>query len=140
MTQQTFANFIGMAPATLSSIYTGRTKPTLNTVEAIRSKLPGLNINWLMFGTGQMFEDEKTNDTSSTPPSEEPVEGMLNFQETTSVGQQIKNAQNMQQSARRMSSINLQPNVVQPKQCARRITEIRVFFDDQTYESFVPKK
>ena len=36
MTQQTFADFIGISSASLSSIFNGRTKPTLNTVEAIK--------------------------------------------------------------------------------------------------------
>ena len=35
MSQQSFAAFLDISPATLSSIFTGRTKPTLSTVEAI---------------------------------------------------------------------------------------------------------
>ena len=35
MTQQVFAQFIEMSPASLSSIFSGRTRPTLNIVEAI---------------------------------------------------------------------------------------------------------
>ena len=38
MTQQTFANFIGINAASLSSIFNERTRPTLNIVEAIKSK------------------------------------------------------------------------------------------------------
>ena len=59
MTQQTFANFIGINAASLSSIFNERTRPTLNIVEAIKSKIPNLNTDWLMFGHGQMFNDEK---------------------------------------------------------------------------------
>lgn len=58
MTQQTFANFIGMSPASLSSIFNDRTKPTINTVEAIKSKMPAISTDWLMFGRGTMFVDE----------------------------------------------------------------------------------
>lgn len=58
MTQQMFAQFLGMAPATLCSILNERTKPTLNTVEAIRNKFPNINIDWLMFGNGTMFVDD----------------------------------------------------------------------------------
>ena len=32
MTQQVFADFLQLAPATLSSIFNGRTRPTLNIV------------------------------------------------------------------------------------------------------------
>ena len=54
MSQQTFANFIGINAASLSSIFNDRTRPTLNTVEAIKSKIPNLNTDWLMFGHGQI--------------------------------------------------------------------------------------
>ena len=37
MSQQTFANFIGINAASLSSIFNDRTRPTLNTVEARKS-------------------------------------------------------------------------------------------------------
>lgn len=39
MTQQDFADYIGISSASLSSIFTGRTKPTLNTVEAIKENI-----------------------------------------------------------------------------------------------------
>ena len=49
MTQQVFAQFIDMSPASLSSIFNGRTKPTLNIVEAIKRKIPDINTNWLLY-------------------------------------------------------------------------------------------
>ena len=55
MTQQTFSDFIGISSASLSSIFTGRTKPTLNTVEAIKSKFTKINIYWLLLGKVNMF-------------------------------------------------------------------------------------
>ena len=67
MTQQTFANFIGMSAASLSSIFNNRTKPTLNTVEAIKAKIPNINVDWLLFGTGEMFS---RNDTTAPPSSD----------------------------------------------------------------------
>ena len=55
MTQQVFAQFLEMSPASLSSIYNDRTKPTLNIVEAIKKKIPNINTDWLMFGSGDMY-------------------------------------------------------------------------------------
>ena len=81
MTQQMFAQFLGMAPATLCSILNERTKPTLNTVEAIRNKFPNINIDWLMFGNGTMFvDDAKENDASSTPRDGMAGEQTLNLE------------------------------------------------------------
>lgn len=58
MSQQTFALSIGMSPASLSSIFNGRTKPTLNIVEAIKDKIPKISTDWLIFGKGEMYLDE----------------------------------------------------------------------------------
>ena len=66
MTQQTFADFIGISSASLSSIFTGRTKPTLNTVEAIKSKFTKINLDWLLYGQGPMFKDQVSEPNSST--------------------------------------------------------------------------
>ncbi|MBQ1634613.1 MAG: helix-turn-helix transcriptional regulator, partial [Bacteroidaceae bacterium] len=50
LTQQEFANELCIAPATLSGIFNGRTKPTNNIVAAIHERFPELSIPWLMFG------------------------------------------------------------------------------------------
>ena len=65
MTQQTFAQFLNLNPASISSIFNGRTKPTLNIVDAIHSKIPSISVEWLMFGSGSMYAD-KTSAPSST--------------------------------------------------------------------------
>src|SRR5574344_218547 len=138
MTQQTFANFIQTSPASLSSIFNSRTKPTLNIVEAIRSKIPNININWLLFGEGKMYMD---NSSVSQPESHGEGEAVLDFG--------IDSPEETQQP--NLSSIPLQPvrnNRQEPIKTEikyidkpqRKITEIRVYFDDLTYESFEPKK
>ena len=141
MTQQTFANFIGINAASLSSIFNDRTRPTLNTVEAIKSKLPNLNTDWLMFGHGQMFNDTKggsdvqANDDGTAggmPPMH--VEGGMPdlFAGGGDIG-----ASHPQQ---RGYAAQMKPEIRYVERPQRQITEIRVYFDDLTYESFVPKK
>ena len=56
LSQIEFANKLGISPASLSSIYTGRTNPTNNHVMAIHKAFPQINVNWLMFGEGDMTE------------------------------------------------------------------------------------
>ena len=51
MTQQVFADFLQQSPATLSSIFNGRTRPTLQVIDAIKSKIPDISIEWLLYGT-----------------------------------------------------------------------------------------
>lgn len=129
MTQQLFATFTGLSPASLSSIFNGRTQPTLKTVEAIKRKFPNLSTDWLLSGEGPMYAD-----TTPTPESAEP-----NFPQSTSEGMINFDAPQSQ---------SVQPTVHEPKpqtvqivdKPQRKITEIRIFYDDQTWESFVPKK
>lgn len=52
MSQQDFAAKLGISAASLSSIFTGRTRPTNNHVQAIHKAFPEININWLLFGEG----------------------------------------------------------------------------------------
>ncbi|MBO5313673.1 MAG: helix-turn-helix transcriptional regulator [Prevotella sp.] len=138
MTQQTFASFIGLSPATLSGIFTERTRPTLDTVMLITNKLPHINIEWLLQGKGSMFNDERnqTNvvDSNDGVTSQEQV---LDFSapshSTISTGDF-----NRQATSKGHNSMMMEVrNTVKP---IRHITEIRVFYDDLTYESFVPKK
>ena len=56
MTQKTFAEFLGISPASLSSIFNGRTNPSTGITMAIRSKIPDISLDWLMFGEGSMYK------------------------------------------------------------------------------------
>lgn len=143
MTQQTFSDFIGISSASLSSIFTGRTKPTLNTVEAIRSKFTKINLDWLMYGQGPMFKDQvtgsgadgSTSGVSGTTTSE----GHLDFSSAPAPSEQGYG----QGSSQHVNDTLKTPTRTEIKYVdkpQRRITEIRIFFDDQTWESFVPKK
>ena len=141
MTQQTFAQFIGMSPASLSSIFNGRTKPTLNTVEAIRSKIPGISLDWLMFGSGSMYVDDTSNgDTTADRHDTNVKEQAIDFSDNNSTPLPGQSAGNYQQG------VNITPKNITKTEVKyidkpqRNITEIRVYFDDLTYESFVPKK
>lgn len=154
MTQQTFADFLGISPATLSSIFNERTRPTLAMVEAIKQKIKAINTDWLLFGTGSMFIDESdNNDTSSTVQNG--IQGDL-FDAGKGLDKMPTNSSmaayrgdeerymgqrgNMsQQRSSRQQAISFQSQTVDVPY-NRQITEIRVFYSDQTWETFVPKK
>ena len=143
MTQQTFSDFIGISSASLSSIFTGRTKPTLNTVEAIRSKFTKINLDWLMYGQGPMFKDQvtesgadgSTNGVAGTTTSE----GHLDFSSAPAPSEQGYGQGSLQHVNDTLKT-PARTEIKYVDKPQRRITEIRIFFDDQTWESFVPKK
>ena len=148
MTQQVFADFIGLAPATLSSIFNERTRPTLSVVEAIKKKIPNISTDWLMFGSGEMFV------TSSAPigdqfPTEEkgsnPVQSfqnpMLDFdQPRTPIPQQGVQTPYSFNSVKSTHPEIISQEIKTIDKPQRRVIEIRVFYDDQTWDTFVPQK
>ena len=69
MTQQEFSEFLGISPATLSSIFKGRTRPSISVVEAIRTKMPEVMTDWLVFGTGEMLACDSTKQRPPHPDS-----------------------------------------------------------------------
>lgn len=154
MSQQEFAAKLEISPASLSSIFTGRTNPTNNHVQAIHRAFPSINVNWLMFGEGDMnvlHDESNGSDNSPTSGIEPPApaaEGTLpmfdeaSFQApapatgrtTSSPFQQRERTQQSKTSSRDYGTMKI---IDRP---TRKIKEIRVFFDDGTYEAFVPSK
>jgi transcriptional regulator with XRE-family HTH domain len=147
MTQQVFADFIGTTPATLSGIFNDRTRPTLNIVEMIKKKIPDINTDWLLFGTGQMY-------LSASAAEPTPQQAGI-----SSVAQNLSNVSMIDFSAAASPTPQTAPSaptyyngvrntlsgfgredlkiIDKPR---RHVTEIRVYYDDQTWESFVPSK
>ena len=154
MTQQVFADFIGLAPATLSSIYNERTRPTLSVVEAIKKKIPNISTDWLMFGSGDMYIASSASSVSPAPADslfsaeEGGVNGgqivhnpMLDFDQP-----QSPTPQQGPQPPYSFNSVKSTPSNIERTEVKiidkpqRKVKEIRVFYDDQTWETFVPEK
>lgn len=141
MTQQTFSDFIGISSASLSSIFNDRTKPTLNTVEAIRNKFPTISLDWLMYGKGAMFLDDKAEDVEvDNLRSVESTEPSLLFDDTMSSTPRQAVGASVRMQSPTQSGYRQILNTKNVDKIQRNITEIRIFFDDQTWETFVPKK
>ena len=155
MTQQVFADFIGIAPATLSGIFTERTKPTINTIEAIKKKLPTLSTDWLMFGKEPMYIDEaeapvvsNANMPTSGPGSSStfrqpsPVtETLIDFSQSQAAVPPSLGRPSVSVSGGRNQRHETESDFMKNfDKMQRRVTEIRIFYDDQTWESFTPSK
>lgn len=144
MSQTEFADYVGLSAATLSSIYTGRTRPTLATVESIKQKLPDINLSWLLFGEGQMQQKENVTATPTTDNSASRFQAVLNFDDYPA--QDTPTPSVNTPSQRRADNTNITPRerareeVKNFDKIGRRVIEIRVFYDDQTWDTFVPAK
>jgi len=152
MTQQVFADFLQQSPATLSSIFNGRTRPTLNIVDSIKEKIPDISIEWLLYGTGDMYISHSDSSADTFSPSQENGQDMMLQFETSSPASQgahpisPNSRQNptpsnvFQQGVRNTPSDYVREEIRLVEKEPRRVTEIRVYYDDQTYETFVPAK
>ena len=160
--QQAFAKKLGVSPATISSIYTGRTKPSNNLVQAIHREFPEINTNWLLFEEGEMRLPSTTFPASSE--QEEIVQNVVSHETQPAspfpplggempmfFADETPQVPPAPQPAR-TTAAHRTPNrtTAQPVESvfhtnannfdkqSRRVKEIRVFYDDGTFEVFAP--
>ena len=150
LSQQEFAKKTGISAPNLSSIFTGRTNPTNKHVKAIHTAFPEISINWLLFGEGEPYlpstgvesvsdgvslSEEVANDTmnplfasgsSATPNSD----GSISSPDVSISAQKRLESKLLEKL--------LEQKAGEAEVVRRKITEIRVFFDDGTYETFSP--
>lgn len=162
MTQKTLASELCIAEATLSGIFNGRTRPTHLTVNAIHERFPEVNISWLMFNEGDMYSSEASSNSgqSALDTSKKEMDFPTDLFADTAFASAAEEASN---DAKETASQNDGRHANAPVQGAngnmpaaevsapqikyiekyidkprRKITEIRIFFDDGTYETFTP--
>lgn len=165
LSQIEFSNKLGISAASLSSIYTGRTNPTNNHVMAIHKAFPQINVNWLMFGEGDMTEngvvgaalngngeqvgngeegsfENGVADVSAGPsglvlfPSEGKDVANVDVPSRAGVMDGGSSCHQVAHGEGFYPRKSENTNIIDKP--ARKIKEIRVFFSDGTYEAFVP--
>ena len=143
-----FCSITGISPASLSHITSNRSKPTLTILRNVISGFPDVNPEWIMMGTGPMFRGEhglslkNEDDTPDVQPKKEndampSLFGDDDREEAPYVPSRPKqeNAWSVQPPTNSIEDIVKKTlTVVQKPQ--RKIVEVRIFFDDGTYESF----
>lgn len=139
MNRKEFAKFTNVAEATLSQVINGKTRPTLQFVEAIHKAMPNVSVEWLMFGSGTMYAQSEgssaeTNDQSSAAADSQGATHVS--EEAPTLFSPRPTSGPVLPKAPAQHDENVVKYIDKPQ---RKITEIRVFYDDQTWESFSPK-
>ncbi len=137
MTQKIFSQFTGISEGSLSGVLNNKTRPTLQMVDAIHKHFPQVSLEWLLYGVGSMEESQVSQD-GEHPGDQVPATPA----DTSGSSPLLFDAQQPTLEMRHLgepiaSSQNQIKYIDRPQ---RRITEIRVFYDDQTWETFTPKK
>ncbi|MBU3854221.1 MAG: helix-turn-helix domain-containing protein [Candidatus Paraprevotella stercoravium] len=131
MTQQEFAAALDISPASLSNIFNGKTNPTNNHVNAIHKRFPNINISWLMFGEGNMYMEGSADSKNKDSLSADELSGI-----SFNSADRVPKANYSSEIAAGVipGILNEQTKIIDRPQ--RKIVEIRIFFDDGTFETF----
>jgi transcriptional regulator with XRE-family HTH domain len=133
-----FAETVGVQQSTLSHILNGRNNPSLDVIIKIHQKYNYINIEWLLYGTGDM-----TNNVQSTAMSKKEKEPSLfanNLPFNNKNNEPHKPESRKELASPQSIEIPIKETIKQEikyiEMPARKITEIRIFFDDNTFEIF----
>ena len=140
MTAAQFAEKIGLSPSSLSHILNGRNNPSLDVVMKIHKACSYVNLPWLIYGEGEMEGQPEL-----PQPDNSGISGISLFDESaffTPEGTEER------ENRKEMPSKNpvyapkeiVREEIKYVEKPARKITEIRIFFDNGTYETFRPEK
>lgn len=131
-----FAEKIGISTSSLSHILTERNKPSLDVVMRIHKAYPNININWLLYGEDTMekvFPQPENVDLFSQLPSDVNGGNAPSAYKENKEGYLVKKMEYRSKEMPREEIKYIEKP--QPK-----ITEIRIFFDNGTFQIFKPDK
>ena len=142
MTQREFAQALGISPSSLSSIFNGHTSPTNYTVQAIHRQFPDISIAWLMFGEGEMMvsaADTSADGAIDKAAKADQPESSERAPEATSSPDGFT-METKPAEAGAPSQVIIRETVKYIDKPQRKITEIHIFYDDGTFETFAGKR
>ena len=141
MTSAAFAEQIGVAQATISHTLGDRNKyPSTDFIMKLHDRFSYISLDWLLTGKGNMVDSK--NDTTNVNPE---YNYSLFKDEKTEIPHNPSFAsENRKEIESGCYTNTIQQPVIQNIEykniVEKKITEIRIFFDDNTYQIFKPEK
>lgn len=135
MTPSSFAESIEIQRSTLTHILRGRNNPSLDVVMKIHQRFKYVNLDWLLYGNGNMINQEKTSDDlqRSLFDENEEIKPIPQVDLEYCKEMPLKTAENTYKEP-------VKEEIRYIERPPRKITEIRIFFDDNTFEIFKGEK
>lgn len=158
LTHSQFADKCGIPRPSLSQLLSGRNKKLSDVfVGQIHRAFPDLSVLWLMFGEGPMmtpsstgqrnngksgnleFPDGRLFDDDLNSSYNDTIENLnSNLSGLNTPVIDFKSSKNKAvDSAEKL--MDLQSQIEKLRQNPRKVTQITVYYDDSTFETFVPK-
>lgn len=138
LTAGAFAESIGVAQATISHILGPRNKyPSTEVILRLHQRYSDINLEWLLTGEGEM----SNNSSSATESQFDYPLFAENAVNPSNVTEQPENRKEIAlETAQNTTKEIVKQEIIYKERPHRKITEIRIFFDDNTYETFKPEK
>jgi transcriptional regulator with XRE-family HTH domain len=135
LTPGNFADKIGVAPATISHILSGRNKyPSAEVMLRLHETYPDIDLNWLLTGEGTLIKDDPDSMFTGS------LFGDNLINATKSAAEAENRKENTLETANNVDNPVVKQEIIYKEKPTRKIAEIRIFFDDGTYETFTPSK
>ena len=149
-----FADIIGVQRSSISHVISGRNKPSFDFLQKTLKAFPGLNASWLMLGEGSMYEqmgrnisgnlfdspvepeghsEELISETEEGHAEIEAPESTVSSEEKPEITpENPAPAQNMENSLKEEAIKELASSG------AKRIVQVMVIYEDDTFRAFLP--
>ncbi len=139
LTNAEFAEKINISTSSLSHIFSGRNNPSLDVVMRIHKACPYVNLNWLLYGEGEMVA------TSEPTPTISGVGVYSNTSENPEITTDGSNGIDFRKENQSGDPCFSTKEIVKEEvryidKPTPKITEIRIFFDNGTYQVFKAEK
>ena len=148
VTSSQFAKIIGVKQASLSHILTGRNNPSLDVIMKINQAYPGIHLEWLLYGKGEKGTVHESNLINSPENGEGQIIApvMNELFPADDIDKKIKELNNLddineiENTPGKPENIPSMESVRYIERPPRKIVEVRIFYDDGTYETLTPSK
>lgn len=154
LTPSQFAALIGIQRAQVSHLQSNRNRVSLDIVKRIHTAFPAISAEWLLTGSGSYYADGSAAQAPAVPQPENTL--FAEMEPTEASETVIEAAENRKitsgdteipvfckENAPEKPQNTVQNAAVQRIECEKRpgrnIVELKIFYDDGTYETFCKK-
>ena len=136
LTAGAFAESIEVAQATISHILASRNNPSTEVILKLHKRYNDINLEWLLTGKGNMSNNPSSAETDEFdyPLFADNTENPSNESDVSENRKEIAIG-NPQKTPKEI----VKQEIIYKERPPRKITEIRIFFDDNTYKTFKPE-
>lgn len=129
------AEILKIQPSNVSHLLSGRNKPSFELMGKVFEAFPHISADWFITGKGEYLKSIDTNSTSNKPQS------LFNdkmFVTSVNATESTIDTDNSNRTAPSPQEFSKEIEI--PQNLISKASRIVVFYDDNTFEEFIPRK